>query len=114
MADRQFVQPGSVEDILKRAFGARLPDVKACCSLWIAWDARRSVAALRCCSTTDHRAPLTQAAMEALADAIPVDHVGKAAFSLYERFRPEFNSWGVPGELSFAGIRALADSWERP
>lgn len=52
--------------------------------------------------------------MEALADAIPVDHVGKAAFSLYERFRPEFNSWGVPGELSFAGIRALADSWERP
>lgn len=58
--------------------------------------------------------PILQAAMEALAAAIPTSRIGKAAYALYERFRPEWRGWGVRGELSLSGIRALADAWERP
>lgn len=37
--------------------------------------------------------------------------VGKAAYNLYERFRPEWKGWGAKGELKLGTIRGLARSW---
>ena len=54
-----------------------------------------------------------QAAMEHLAAAIPPDRIGKAAYKLYEQFRPEWKGWGVASNLSLRQIRDLAQTWHQ-
>jgi hypothetical protein len=49
-----------------------------------------------------------RAAMEHLAEAVPPGELGKKAYHLYERFRPEWRGWGVKGALDLGAVRALA------
>jgi hypothetical protein len=49
-------------------------------------------------------------AMMALAEAIPLEDIGKKAYSLYERFRPEWRGWGEKGHLDLDGIYSMAAS----
>ncbi len=50
--------------------------------------------------------------METLAAAIPPERIGKVAYHVYERFRPEWHGWGVKGELDLGGLAALAEDWQ--
>lgn len=52
-----------------------------------------------------------RSAMEHLAGSIPQADIGRAAYRLYERFRPEWHGWGQKGELDLGAIRQLATSW---
>jgi hypothetical protein len=52
-----------------------------------------------------------RAAMEHLAAAIPQEEIGRAAYKLYERFRPEWHGWGQKGDLDLGAIRQLAATW---
>jgi hypothetical protein len=47
-------------------------------------------------------------AMETLAESIPKGQAGKKAYSLYEKFRPEWKGWGGKGHLDLQLIRNLA------
>jgi hypothetical protein len=53
-----------------------------------------------------------QAALEALAQAYPPDHLAARAYALYEQFRPAVpegtKGWGAKGDLRLDAIRALA------
>jgi hypothetical protein len=53
-----------------------------------------------------------RAAMTLLARSLPRTELAAAAFTLYERFRPEVpagqRGWGAKGELDLAKVRALA------
>ena len=51
-------------------------------------------------------------AMQALAESIPKEEAGKRAYSLYERFRPEWKgkaAWGSKGHLDLDLIRSLGE-----
>src|SRR4051812_9456314 len=54
------------------------------------------------------RLPEVRAAMEALAASLPPEELNRAAFRLYERFRPEVpegtQGWGAKGELRLERI----------
>ena len=58
----------------------------------------------------EHAAVL--AALEALAQAYPPDHLAARAYALYEQFRPAVpegkKGWGAKGELRLDAIHALA------
>ena len=53
-----------------------------------------------------------RAALTDLAAALPPEALGRRAFALYERFRPEVppgeRGWGAAGELDLARVRELA------
>ncbi|KAL4443634.1 hypothetical protein ABPG75_011371 [Micractinium tetrahymenae] len=51
-------------------------------------------------------------AMEGLAAAVPAEELGRAAYKLYERFRPEWKGWGVAGQLDLGKLRQLAATWQ--
>lgn len=57
--------------------------------------------------------PALQAAMEALAGAIPAGQIGRVCYKLYEHFRPAWGGWGAKGALSLSGIRGLAKTWRQ-
>lgn len=54
-----------------------------------------------------------KAAMEELAAAVPPEQLGREAYGLYERFRPEWRGWGVAGQLDLGKVRQLAADWQR-
>ena len=60
-------------------------------------------------------APLAaaRAAMEELAESIPEGEIGRAAYKLYEQFRPEWHGWGQKGTLDLGAVRGLAATWCR-
>lgn len=49
-------------------------------------------------------------AMKVLAEAVPQEEIGKKAYSLYERFRPEWKGWGGKGHLDLDLIYSMAKS----
>jgi hypothetical protein len=57
------------------------------------------------------------AAMEELARAIPPDRIGKEAYHLYEKFRPQVpegpQGWGAKGILDLDLIRKLAQEYAK-
>lgn len=52
-----------------------------------------------------------KAAMEELAAAVPAEELGRAAYTLYERFRPEWRGWGVAGQLDLSQLHQLTAEW---
>lgn len=51
--------------------------------------------------------------MEELAAAVPAEHLGREAYKLYERFRPEWRGWGQAGQLDPQKLHQLAESWQQ-
>lgn len=49
--------------------------------------------------------------MEELAAAVPAEELGRAAYTLYERFRPEWRGWGVAGQLDLSQLHQLTAEW---
>lgn len=58
-------------------------------------------------------AAMLQVAMEELAAAVPAEHLGREAYKLYERFRPEWRGWGQAGQLDPQKLHQLAESWQQ-
>jgi hypothetical protein len=58
-----------------------------------------------------------RAALEALAQAYPPDHLAAHAYALYEQFRPAVpegtKGWGAKGDLRLDAIRTLAKKGHR-
>ncbi|KAL4447265.1 hypothetical protein ABPG77_007298 [Micractinium sp. CCAP 211/92] len=54
-----------------------------------------------------------KAAMEELAAAVPAEQLGREAYKLYERFRPEWRGWGQAGQLDPQKLHQLAESWQQ-
>ncbi len=51
--------------------------------------------------------------MEELAGAVPASEIGREAWGLYERFRPEWGGKGVKTELKLQLFRGLASPWRQ-